>query len=169
MFTFPSLPSLSFLPSFFFFRSSLFLQVAQLIQDYEEPADVNKQLEKMGKNIGERLIDDFLAHSGIGKCANFKETADAIAKVGFKLFLGECYVVPEPPKSHPRIRVQPPPTLATCYPRRPFSLFANYIVLFYFVFPCFLPSLTRPKSKHQNQPQKSTLTNAGITPIVANW
>ena len=101
---------------------------------------MNKQLEKMGKNIGERLIDDFLAHSGIGKCANFKETADAIAKVGFKLFLGECYVVPEPPKLHPRIRVQPPPTLATCYPRRPFFLFANYIVLFYFVFPCFLPS-----------------------------
>lgn len=122
----------------------------------------------MGKNIGERLIDDFLAHSGIGKCANFKETADAIAKVGFKLFLGECYVVPEPPKSHPRIRVQPPPTLATCYPRRPFSLFANYCFVL-FCFSLFFAFLTRPKSKHQNQPQKSTLTNAGITPIVANW
>ena len=41
--------------------------MAQLIQDYEEDEQVNKQLEKMGYNIGTRLIDDFLANSGIGK------------------------------------------------------------------------------------------------------
>jgi hypothetical protein len=43
---------------------------------------VNKQLEKMGYNIGMRLIEDFLAKSGVGRCANFRETADMIAKVG---------------------------------------------------------------------------------------
>ncbi|KAJ3298343.1 transport protein particle 22 kDa subunit [Borealophlyctis nickersoniae] len=62
--------------------------VAQLLRDYEDYAEVNKQLEKMGYNIGVRLIEDFLAKSGMGKCADFRETADAIAKVGFKIFLG---------------------------------------------------------------------------------
>jgi len=35
---------------------------------------VNKQLEKMGYNIGTRLIEDFLARSNIGRCADFRET-----------------------------------------------------------------------------------------------
>jgi hypothetical protein len=33
------------------------------------------------------LIEDFLARSGISRCSDFRETAEAIAKVGFKLFL----------------------------------------------------------------------------------
>ncbi|CAG8063842.1 unnamed protein product [Penicillium salamii] len=57
--------------------------VAQLCQDYDSNyQDVNKQLEKMGYNIGMRLIEDFLAKSGVGRCANFRDTADMIAKVG---------------------------------------------------------------------------------------
>lgn len=36
----------------------------------------------MGYNIGMRLIEDFLAKSGVGRCANFRDTADMIAKVG---------------------------------------------------------------------------------------
>ncbi|TPX36243.1 hypothetical protein SmJEL517_g01586 [Synchytrium microbalum] len=62
--------------------------VAQLIKDYEDYAEVNKQLEKMGYNIGVRLIEDFLAKANISKCSDFKDTADMIAKVGFKIFLG---------------------------------------------------------------------------------
>jgi hypothetical protein len=34
-----------------------------------------------GHNIGVRLIDDFLAKSGINACQNFKDTVDVIAKV----------------------------------------------------------------------------------------
>lgn len=41
-----------------------------------------------GYNIGIRLIDDFLANSGAGKCATLKDTADVIAKTAFKSFLG---------------------------------------------------------------------------------
>jgi len=62
--------------------------VAQLVKDYEDVNEVNKQLEKMGYNIGLRLIDEFLAKSGVGRCADFKETAEVVAKVGFKMFLG---------------------------------------------------------------------------------
>lgn len=56
--------------------------VAQLCRDFPgDYAEVNKQLDKMGYNIGLRLIEDFLARSNVGRCSNFRETADAIAKV----------------------------------------------------------------------------------------
>lgn len=62
--------------------------VAQLCKDFEgDYVKVNKQLEKMGYNIGLRLIEDFLARSGSGRCTNFRDTAELIAKVGFKMFL----------------------------------------------------------------------------------
>jgi len=61
--------------------------VVQLIQDYEDYAEVNKQLEKMGYNIGTRLIEEFLARSSLGRCADFKDVGEVIAKVGFKSFL----------------------------------------------------------------------------------
>uniref|UniRef100_A0A3Q3EY45 Trafficking protein particle complex subunit 3 n=1 Tax=Labrus bergylta TaxID=56723 RepID=A0A3Q3EY45_9LABR len=41
-----------------------------------------------GYNIGVRLIEDFLARSSIGRCQDFRETADVIAKVAFKMYLG---------------------------------------------------------------------------------
>ncbi len=79
------------------------------MRDFEDDEHVNKQLEKMcaflalcsfftggfffhprGYNIGLRLIDDFLANSGITtKCQDFHETADVIAKVSM---LFECFL-----------------------------------------------------------------------------
>ncbi|GLB34818.1 putative protein particle complex subunit [Lyophyllum shimeji] len=77
--------------------------VVQLIQDYEDYTEVNKQLEKMGYNIGTRLIEDFLAKSGIGRCADFKEVGEVVSKVGFKSFLNitptVTHGVPPPPPS----------------------------------------------------------------------
>ncbi len=64
----------------------------QLIKDIEDISQVNEQLEKMGYNIGVRLVDEFLAKSQTTSCASFKDTADIISKVAFKMFLG---IVPE--------------------------------------------------------------------------
>ncbi|EON69001.1 hypothetical protein W97_08259 [Coniosporium apollinis CBS 100218] len=62
--------------------------VAQLCKDYDSDyAEVNRQLDRMGYNIGLRIIEDFLAKSNTGACANFKEVAETISKVGFKIFL----------------------------------------------------------------------------------
>ncbi|ESZ93774.1 transporter particle component [Sclerotinia borealis F-4128] len=63
--------------------------VAQLCKDYESDyVEVNKQLDKMGYNIGLRLIEDYLAKSNtMRRCSNFRETAEMVAKVGFKIFL----------------------------------------------------------------------------------
>ena len=72
-----------------FFALTYGSMVKQLIKDYEDVEEVNKQLEKMGYNIGVRLIDEYLAKSGSsGACQNHRETADEIAKVAFKMFLG---------------------------------------------------------------------------------
>uniref|UniRef100_A0A7S0Q9U7 Trafficking protein particle complex subunit n=1 Tax=Cryptomonas curvata TaxID=233186 RepID=A0A7S0Q9U7_9CRYP len=67
--------------------------VQTLLKDYEDMNEVNTQLEKMGNGIGQRLVDELLAKSGLGSCADFKETAEVIAKVGFKMFLGSAATV----------------------------------------------------------------------------
>ena len=80
--------------------------MSQLVKDYESDAEVNKQLDKMycihkhcmvrlrvvnacsthrGYNIGVRLIEDLLARSNVGRCHDFRETADVIAKVSYQL------------------------------------------------------------------------------------
>ncbi|KAL7294564.1 hypothetical protein TKK_0012090 [Trichogramma kaykai] len=61
--------------------------VSQLLKDYENVDDVNKQLERMGYNMGIRLIEDFLSRTGSGRCYDFKDTAEKIQS-GFKIFLG---------------------------------------------------------------------------------
>lgn len=62
--------------------------VAQLVRDFKNDYNkVNQQLEKMGYNIGIRLIEDFLSKTGTGRCVSFKETAEVISKIGFKIFL----------------------------------------------------------------------------------
>lgn len=62
--------------------------MAQLVKDLEDVAVINEKLEKMGHGIGIRLIDEFLAKTGVSNCKSFKDTADMIAKVAFKMFLG---------------------------------------------------------------------------------
>lgn len=62
--------------------------VAQLCKDFDSDyVEVNKQLDKMGYNIGLRLIEDYLAKSNTMKrCANFRETAEMVSKVRFIIF-----------------------------------------------------------------------------------
>jgi hypothetical protein len=59
--------------------------VAQLVKDFRgDYVEVNRQLDKMGYNIGLRLIEDFLAKAAnvsLGNCTNFRETAEVMSKV----------------------------------------------------------------------------------------
>ncbi|KAK6461832.1 NO signaling/Golgi transport ligand-binding domain-containing protein [Scheffersomyces coipomensis] len=62
--------------------------VSQLCRDFNHNYhEVNNQLDKMGYNIGLRLIEEFLAKTGVGRCSTFKETVEVISKLGFKIFL----------------------------------------------------------------------------------
>lgn len=67
--------------------------VRQLLTDTEDVEAVNKQLDSMGYNIGIRLIDEFLAKSKITKCVDFRDSAEKLAKVGFKMFLNTTAAV----------------------------------------------------------------------------
>lgn len=60
----------------------------QLIRDYEDPAEVTKQLELMGYNMGVRLVDEFCAKNRGARCRTFRETIDTVARDGFRMFLG---------------------------------------------------------------------------------
>jgi uncharacterized protein YjaZ len=63
--------------------------VAQLCSDFDRNyAEVNKQLDRMGYNIGMRLVEDFFAKSGTQRCANLRETAETISKVRSKVAKG---------------------------------------------------------------------------------
>lgn len=57
--------------------------------DYDK---VNNVLFDMGRNIGVRLIEEFLSKTNLGRCSSFKETSELVSKVGFKMFLN---VVPQ--------------------------------------------------------------------------
>lgn len=48
----------------------------------------------MGYNIGTRLIEDFLAKSNLGRCADFREVGEVVAKVTLMDFFIICLLTP---------------------------------------------------------------------------
>ena len=63
--------------------------VAQLVKDHESCDEVNKQLDQIGYNMGIRMVEDFLSRNPqVGRCSDFRETADVLSKQAFKMFLG---------------------------------------------------------------------------------
>lgn len=60
--------------------------VTQMLRDIENIEDVNKQLERIGYNMGMRLIEDFLARTSATRCLEMRETADRIQH-GFRIYL----------------------------------------------------------------------------------
>eukprot|EP00536_Pseudo-nitzschia_multiseries_P015145 jgi/Psemu1/320798/estExt_fgenesh1_pm.C_8280004 len=63
--------------------------VMEVVRDADGNAkEINEQLENIGYSIGIRSVDEFLAKSNVGVCKNFEETANALGKTAFKMFLG---------------------------------------------------------------------------------
>jgi hypothetical protein len=67
--------------------------VSSLIKENPVVEEVNTLLENMGFNIGGRIVDEFMARSGAGRCHSFEETAEVLARTGFKMFLGTAATV----------------------------------------------------------------------------
>ena len=61
--------------------------VSQLLKDYENAEDVNKQLDRIGYNIGLRLIEDFLAKTSTPRCHDLRDVADKLQSA-FRMYLG---------------------------------------------------------------------------------
>ncbi len=62
--------------------------VATIVEDSDNVDDVNSKLDKMGHNIGTRLVDEVLAKTGLNPGPDFREVIDILARVGFRLYLG---------------------------------------------------------------------------------
>ena len=67
--------------------------VAKLIREADDHSaeEVNQQLEKVGYNMGCRMIDDFFSRqrqAQAGPCKDFQETMNVLAKQAFRMFLG---------------------------------------------------------------------------------
>ena len=61
--------------------------IVRLIKDYEKPEEINEQLEKMGYNIGIRIIDDYLAKSCISLPQTFKQAIEIIQTKAMPFYL----------------------------------------------------------------------------------
>ncbi|GAA5836812.1 hypothetical protein JCM11251_005795 [Rhodosporidiobolus azoricus] len=96
--------------------------VVQLIKDYEDYDEVNKQLDKMGYNIGVRLIEDFLARTGLGRCKDFAEIAEVMSKVAFRSLLSVTPTVVQHPPAPP---TQPQPAFSLIFDENPLTDFVE--------------------------------------------
>ncbi|VDD92162.1 unnamed protein product [Enterobius vermicularis] len=68
--------------------------VAELLRDCGSAAEVNRQLDKIGYNIGLRLADDLLSKNPqIGRCTDIHQVADVLAKTALRTYLGMFIVV----------------------------------------------------------------------------
>ncbi|GAA5923262.1 hypothetical protein JCM1841_005689 [Sporobolomyces salmonicolor] len=96
--------------------------VVQLIKDYEDYDEVNKQLDKMGYNIGLRLIEDFLARTGLGRCKDFAEVGEVMSKVAFRSLLSVTPTLIQHPASPP---TQPQPAFSLLFDDNPLTDFVE--------------------------------------------
>lgn len=68
--------------------------ITELLKDYDHDIpEINKQLDRIGYSIGVRCIDELLAKCEvngieIGPCTKLENTAEVVAKIGFRCFLG---------------------------------------------------------------------------------
>lgn len=60
--------------------------VTQMLRDYDNVEDVNKQLERIGYNMGMRLIEDYLSKTNSSRCLDMRDTADKV-QAAFKMYL----------------------------------------------------------------------------------
>lgn len=67
--------------------------ITELLRDFDTLEQIHEELDKMGYSIGVRSIDEFLAKSEqngivIPPCSSLKDTAEVVAKTGFRMMLG---------------------------------------------------------------------------------
>lgn len=60
--------------------------ISQLLIDCGNVDDVNKQLDRMGYNIGLRLIEDYLAKSSTPRCRDLRDVSEKIQHA-FQMYL----------------------------------------------------------------------------------
>mmetsp|Transcript_63374 Transcript_63374/g.169777 ORF Transcript_63374/g.169777 Transcript_63374/m.169777 type:complete len:187 (-) Transcript_63374:92-652(-) len=62
--------------------------VVSLLQEMDDPAEVNKELDKIGFNMGCKMVEEFFARTHQPRCRDFRETVEVLGRVGFRMFVG---------------------------------------------------------------------------------
>lgn len=75
--------------------------------------------------MGARLIEDFLARTGLQRCSSFAETAEVVSKVAFKTFLNITPGVSFPPTQQPTPGANGPAEFVLTFDENPLAEFAE--------------------------------------------
>ena len=65
--------------------------VRQILRDREDDVDAtNAALERVGRSMGTRIVEEYLSRTGAGAraCRSFEDACEAVAKTALKMFLG---------------------------------------------------------------------------------
>lgn len=67
--------------------------ITELLRDFDSLQEIHAELDKMGYSMGVRSVDEFLAKSEqnglvVPPCTSLKDTAEVVAKTGFRMMLG---------------------------------------------------------------------------------
>lgn len=62
--------------------------VSELLRIKGDSSNIQADIERIGHNIGVRLVDEFLAKSSSQPCQSFRDVMESLSKVGMKMFLG---------------------------------------------------------------------------------
>ena len=62
--------------------------VSELLRMKGDSMNIETDIERIGQNIGVRLVDEFLAKSSAQACQSFRDVMESLSKIGMKMFLG---------------------------------------------------------------------------------
>ncbi|GEM09121.1 bet3 family protein [Rhodotorula toruloides] len=93
---------------------------------YKRSEKINAELFALtygaGYNIGVRLIEDFLARTGLARCRDFSEVGETMAKVAFRSFLSITPTLIHHPAQPP---TQPQPAFSLIFDENPLTDFVE--------------------------------------------
>ncbi|KAK8795826.1 hypothetical protein WA171_003794 [Blastocystis sp. BT1] len=62
--------------------------ISQIVKDYEDVTEINKQIEHLGYNIGIRLVEEYLAKTRTRGIRSFRESCENIATKALPMYAG---------------------------------------------------------------------------------
>lgn len=62
--------------------------MAELVQEYGSADIANAKLFQIGRNVGERVCDEFLLHAEISHCKDLGEKLRVMAQAAFRAYIG---------------------------------------------------------------------------------
>ncbi|KAK8829593.1 component of TRAPP complex [Blastocystis sp. ATCC 50177/Nand II] len=62
--------------------------ISQIVKDYEDVTEINKQIDLLGYNMGLRLVEDYLSKTHTRGIKSFQATCQDVASKAFPMYTG---------------------------------------------------------------------------------